>query len=645
MVLDVIIPLALPFDHLSYTYHAKASIGARVIVPLGLERVVVGVVRGVRAKTDSPDDRRLKPIVDLLDIVPLFNEQQLRLIEFLAQYYMCYPGIVLRSLIPSAMFLPNDNPSCVLRRKKPTKKRAKEKEIAQELAIEYEKIPEAETLALTKSVTLLRTASTEDIARAIAPFIGKKSVLILAPTQTKASAVAAIVGRYTDVTLFHPGITIKKRAAIFVDLATAPLARVVVGTRSAIGLALGEIGLVVVVDEHSHAYKSLRTPRFSARDAALMLASLHGAKTLLTSEVPSVESYFNATTIDQWQMINRIESPEQPLRHITLEHGKDLISKYLQRRMGEELALGRQVVIFQNRRGWASSMVCSACGYTPTCPACNCSLTLHKSFGAFECHYCGHRQSAVELCPECGARELQPRGRGTERLEEQITEMFPTARVERLDSDAAARYNEIVEQFSLKEADIVVGTQMIIESLDFTNVGIVAVANADNMLSAGDFRASELSYRLLNQLANRAQAAGAELIVQSSSHNNPTIESAMSADGDEFYRRELPQRMASHYPPYSRLVRFELRSADRTDLFVASQHVERALRAKFSDSLSPMFQPSVERQSGEHIVHLLLKLERRLSLAAAKKQIKDALNSVSAQHKKQVTIDIIVDPL
>lgn len=632
MILDIITPFSIPVQHLSYTYEGRAQIGARVVVPLGKTKRVVGIVVAIREQATTPE--KLREIITLLDTNVIITPQTVELYKFIANYYLCLPGDVLRSLVPVTIMRENFEPKSRL-----MKTRFKKS------APTYLHWPE-KTIHLTKTTTLLQTSISENLPQIIASLCDQKgSVLILTPTHFQAQKIAEHLSKYAKIDLYHPKVLIKKRAEVFINSSMFDTSRIVVGTRSAVGLPFNNLSLIIVVDEHSYAYKNGRKPRFSARDAALVLASAHGAQTLLISQAPSVESYFNASTLDGWELIDQRQETERKLKSIALEHGKDLISKYLQRKISETLTNGKQVVIFQNRRGWSSMIVCGSCGYTPTCPSCDCSLTLHKADGLLRCHSCGHAESQTDLCPRCKHGQMQAHGRGTERLEQQISEMYPSAAVVRLDSDNARQYDELTELFATQKADIIVGTQLLIDNLDFTNVALIAIANADNLLSASDFRASEQAYRLIYILAERARQLGAELIVQTSSHNNSTIESALDRKPEVFYQRELAEREQMQYPPFSRLVEIDMRAVDRAQLFLAAQGMERILRTKFSAELSPLFQPPIERQSGKHIVKLLLKIDRSKSLAIAKYQLGELTRAIVKRYAKSVEVEFIVDPL
>lgn len=634
MVLNVIFPLSLPMEHLSYICRDEVEIGARVVVPRGKTKTAVGIVA---SKREQAEGETLREVIRVLDVEPLVDDRWLKMVEFVALYYMCKVGDVIKTFVPSHILSEEFTPSSRLFKNRHKK--------AHPI---YKERPES-VIELDKATTLLHQehwgnfAEQDLVARNIVALNECGTTLVLVPNEYSARELATQIEPYAPLTLYHTKLTPKRRAEIFVETATLTEDRIVVGTRSAIGLPWKNLKLIIVVNEHSFAYKSPRTPRYNARDTALMVGATHGAKILLVSPSPSVESYFNANTLPLWEYIAPEESRVK-LRHMVLEHGAEFLSKYFKRRAEQEIARGRQVVVFQNRRG-AGVVVCPTCKDSPMCPNCNCALTLHTDKGLLKCHYCGHSHQFNVRCQSCGHDTYRTQGRGTQRIEEQLKELFPTARTSRLDSDSSSRYDEITREFSGRGLDIIVGTQMIIDSLDFSGVGLVAVANADNMLSVNDFRASEQAYRLLRSLSIICREIDAELIVQTSSHANKLIGQANGSDAQIFYQEELKARKGSLYPPFSRLIEIEMRCPESGHLFKVASEIENILRPIFGSSLSPLFQPTIERQEGNHVAKMLLKIDRQKSSATAKERIRRATDKIVRREERKVEINFIVDPL
>ncbi|MDE6500088.1 MAG: primosomal protein N', partial [Rikenella sp.] len=328
---------------------------------------------------------------------------------------------------------------------------------------------------------------------------GNQTLLLLPDTVMTTQVTNALQAAFGPRCLFyHSRLTDRARSAAYRRMVEEPESvGLVVGTRSALFLPFRRLGLVVVDNEHDPNYRqSDRAPRYHARDTALMLAHLHGARTLLASPTPSMESWLNATTEGAKYGFLSLPPCGTTRAEVTvLERGKGLISKYLQRRIDETLRAGRQVVLFQNRRGFAPYVECAGCGATPTCPHCNVTLTYHKESSALTCHYCGWSQPYTSTCPACGMQTLTPRGIGTERIEEEAAELFPTARIARMDTDTtrgAGALGRLLTELAEGETGILVGTRMVVRTAQAgEHIGLVGVINADNLLAHPDFRAAE----------------------------------------------------------------------------------------------------------------------------------------------------------
>lgn len=626
VILDVMLARGFSFTHLSYIYKGSGLpvVGARVEVPLGATRSAVGLICGVRAPL--PDDpTTLKPAIELWDRVPLFPPQTIELFRFLSAYYMAPLGDVLRALVPIALWKAEFAPKEVLRRNRFTKK-----------APTYLEAPEL-NYSLDRSVVLVHgVLAFEQRIELVASLHaqGGGQTLVLVPSEGEARAWTNALKGYAPTACFHAELSVASRSELWVRLATAPKAdrRIIVATRAGVALPFTNLKKVVVWDEPSYRYKSGTSPRYSARDAALVLAAKHGAQTVLVSDTPSVETYFNARSNDSWQYV-ALPSDDRPLRWIAPEHGRDLQSKYLMRRIGEALGADRRAVVFQNRRGWSSAWVCRSCGGAVECPWCRTPATLHKGSHTMRCRTCGYRFDEPEACPECGAiGTFQAQGYGTERIADGLLAQFPDISVARIDSDTD----------QVPEAPIVVGTQKLLdEGVDWTGVGVVGVANADNLEVGSDFRSAEEAFRILARLAARARTVDAELVLQTRHHDRPLFRQA-TQDHEEFYRAELLHRKSALYPPFSRLIEFEFRGESLPLMTESASALEARLRQVFADRLSPLFQPQNEVQLGQYVIKLLLKIERGRSSDQAKARIAAILQKTKLP--KGITLAVVVDP-
>jgi primosomal protein N' (replication factor Y) (superfamily II helicase) len=436
---------------------------------------------------------------------------------------------------------------------------------------------------------------------------------------------------------------------------------VVLGVRSSIFLPFQHLGLIIVDEEHEGSYKQQEpAPRYHARNAALMLASLHGAKTLLGTATPSLETYRNAQAgkyglVELFARHFDMEMPEivavntKELKRKKIM--KSLFSPFLLIKIEEALSVGDQVILFQNRRGYAPILECPVCGYIPKCERCDVSLTLHKYHNKLTCHYCGFEREIPQKCPSCGAEGLITHGFGTEQIEEEVRSLFPTVRVARMDTDTTRTrrsYEQIIHAFEEKKIDILIGTQMVSKGLDFERVHVVGILNADQMLNFPDFRAHERSFQLMSQVSGRAGRQGKRglVIVQTSDPEHPVIKDVIENDFGAFFRREMVLREAFSYPPFTRLIQIRFKHRDAVIVRRAAMHYAACVKPYFKDRLLGPDQPSVARINNFYYQQLLLKTEIQASSAKVREVLlwaQDELKQNLAFRPVQVSFD--VDPL
>ncbi len=458
---------------------------------------------------------------------------------------------------------------------------------------------------------------------------------------------------------YHSKLTPRRRAAIFMQ-ATGGGAKIYIGTRTAVFLPLRNLGLVIVDEEHDTTFKQdSPAPRFHARDCALMLSSLHGAHTVLGSATPSLESWYNATT-GKYGLVPLTERyGGVPMPHVMLsdtlraakrgERDAHFNKLFLDKLAGT-LSAGGQAIVFQNRRGFSPYVECGSCAWTARCPDCNVTLTLHKSDNRLRCHYCGYHTTPPRLCPSCKQGELLPRGYGTEKVGEELARIFPEAHIARLDSDTTASpaaTRRIIEAFERGRTDILVGTQMVTKGFDFAGVRLVGAVNADNLLNYPDFRASERAFQMLTQAAGRAGRRDdqGEVVVQSTQPQHPVLQQVAAGDYAAMARTQLAERRAFTYPPYCRLISVTLKHKDKPLVDAAAASLASALRPVFGSRVLGPEPPAVDRVQNEHILVIMLKIERGKSFARAKTLLAghlDALRNDPAY--KKITLTVNVDP-
>ena len=437
---------------------------------------------------------------------------------------------------------------------------------------------------------------------------------------------------------------------------------VILGARSAVFLPLSRLGLVIVDEEHETSFKQQDpAPRYHARSAAIMLARMYdGAKVLLGTATPSMESYNNALTGKYGYVSLTTRYKDVALPDIHVVDIKDLYRRKMMRgpfspelldAMRAALKQHKQVILFQNRRGFAPMVECKVCGWVPKCKNCDVSLTYHRSMNVLTCHYCGYTYAVPHQCPNCESTELLGRGYGTEKIEDRVRELFPDARIARMDLDttrSAGAYQRIIGDFSSGRTDILIGTQMISKGLDFSGVTVVGILNADTMLNYPDFRAYEHAYMMLTQVSGRAGRRGERglVILQTKSPDLPVIQQVVSGDFKTFASDLMEERRMFHYPPFYHLVYVYLRY--RNEPVVESAAIEMAsrLRQQFGERVLGPDKPAVARVKTESIRKIVVKLELGIDLALARRCM-SAARTALLQDKRYAAMSVFfdVDPL
>jgi len=437
--------------------------------------------------------------------------------------------------------------------------------------------------------------------------------------------------------------------------------QIILGARSALFLPFNHLGLVIVDEEHDSSYKQYQpAPRYLARDAAIVLAGMHGAKILLGSATPSVESYYNAS-IGKYGMVSLseryggMEMPEILVADLRMETRrrtmKSHFSSMLIQHIEEALKNKEQVILFQNRRGFSLRIECEACGWMPKCKNCDVTLIYHKYNNQLKCHYCGYSIPVPSRCSECGHTGLIMRGFGTEKVEDELGLIFPKANIVRMDLDTTrtkSSYQKIITDFENRKIDILVGTQMVTKGLDFDNVSIVGILNADNLISYPDFRSFERSFQLMAQVSGRAgrKFKRGKVIIQSYRPEHEVIRYVMANRYDLMVKNQLAERRKFKYPPYYRLVEIQLQHRDENMVNSAAEEFANQLKKLLGRRvIGPEF-PIVSRIKGLYLKNILIKFERAPQMRELKQQLKEAIDLFNAESKfKAVRIVVDVDPV
>lgn len=756
MFVDVILPL--PLDGV-FTYSVPASMegqvqrGFRVLVPLGRNKTYVGVISDIHDK--APEGYQTKDILQVLDVSPILLDSQLKLWQWIADYYMSPLGEVYKAALPSGLkaedgFRPKTELYIRLTDKFKNEQalhvalnmlqRAGKQltafvdylalshwdtlsgQTCQEPVVEITRDelinsshaslqtlnalvkrglletyelevgrlnhggdPHLENIKplssvqqdaynqiqfsfLKKNVTLLHgvtsSGKTEIYIHLIRQALEqKKQVLYLLP---EIALTVQIMQRLQHVFgnrlgIYHSKYSDAERVEIWQKQLSRHPYDVILGARSAVLLPFQNLGLVIIDEEHETSYKQQDpAPRYHARSAAIVLAQMFGAKTLLGTATPSLESYYNAKTgkyglVTLQERYKGIELPEiqivdiQDLQRRKMMNG--LFSPLLLAKTREALERGEQVILFQNRRGYAPMIECKQCGWVPHCQHCDVSLTFHRNFNQLTCHYCGFTYQVPTECPACGCKELRTKGYGTEKIEAEVQDIFPEARIARMDLDTTRSrqaYERIISDFSAGRTNILIGTQMVSKGLDFDKVSVVGILNADSMLNYPDFRAYEHAFMMMAQVSGRAGRKGKRglVILQTKSPGLPILDQVVRNDYPAFYQSLIAERQQFHYPPYYRLVYVYLKH--RQDALVESASIEMSsrLRQWFGVRVLGPDKPAVAKVKSLSIRKLVLKCEFGLNMADVRKYLALAQQQM-LQDKRYSTLQIYfdVDPL
>ena len=746
---QVVLPLAQPMYTFSVDEALGVGIGDAVVVQFGSSRYYTGIVWSI--STQRPEYPRIKPILKRLYSTPLVTAEAQRLWEWIAEYYMCTIGEVMRVALPalakpSATTLseldersiepPTETfvalaeelrteealATYVAKHGRKAPRRTETMDRIAALAVErrsadgfvprrlvdaeavhiadlkrrglielreatieatHDKddfllptLSEAQQRALdaideghrNNKVALLHgvtgSGKTEIYVHLIARTLAEgRDVLVLVPEIVITSQLVERLERIFEgrTTTYHSRLTPLRRGETFLRLASSAGGELIVGVRSAIFLPMKRPGLIVVDEEHDANYKQTDpTPRYNARDMAVVMGRIYGAKVVLGSATPSLESLYNATTgkyayIELTERWGEAVLPEviisDTIRAVKRNERKTHFNLELLQNIHRSLSAGEQAILFQNRRGYAPYIQCRTCGYSPRCPHCNVTLTRHKATDRMECHYCGYNMPAPKMCPNCEVQDMALMGFGTEKVAEEISRLMPEARIERLDGDTSTSeraFKRIVTRFDSGEADILVGTQILTKGFDFGGVTTVGILNADNLLTMPDFRASERAFQLMMQVAGRAGRRNdrGRVVIQTSQPKHPVIRFVASGDYHAMANSELAERKAFGYPPYSHLIRLLMRHEEYNLLHHAAHALATVMRKKFGARVMGPVSAALEMLRGEHRAEILLKIESGASMQRARTLLREAIATVEGDPQyKTVKISVDVDAL
>jgi primosomal protein N' (replication factor Y) len=519
-----------------------------------------------------------------------------------------------------------------------------------------------------KDVVLLHgvtsSGKTQIYIRLIEQMIAQgKQVLYLLPEIALTTHIIERLRQYfgASIGVYHSRFNDNERVEVWQKVLNNEY-KVVLGARSSVFLPFADLGMIIVDEEHETSYKQFDpAPRYNARDAAIFLANMHQGKVLLGSATPSFESYFNARThkygfAELTERYGGVQLPTIEVVSIAEETKKKTIQSHftsvLMADIQTALANKEQVILFQNRRGYAPVLLCKICAYTPKCINCDVSLTYHKHSGKLHCHYCGYKEDTPSICPACGSTHLEYRGFGTEKIEDELSIILPEARITRMDLDTTRSKNSlqnILNDLEEKKIDILVGTQMVAKGLDFADVTVIGIINADSLLKYPDYRANERSYQMLAQVSGRAGRRGKQgkVVIQTYDPSHRVIKQVIENNYNDLYFTEMEERKAFHYPPFYRIINLDIKHKNPEILHNQATYLGNQLRKHFGDErvIGPQV-PLVSRIRNYYIQSIMLKFEKDgVSINKVKATIREVITQFqTTKLSKGSVVQPDVDP-
>lgn len=458
--------------------------------------------------------------------------------------------------------------------------------------------------------------------------------------------------------IYHSKFSDNERVDIWKKLLTTSDPCVIIGVRSSVFLPYSKLGLVIVDEEHDSSYKQQDpAPRYNGRDTAILLAHMHGAKTVLGSATPAIDTYYKALNgryglVELSTRYGDINMPQVQLIDLKKAWKKHemngMFSQELIDESSKALKENEQVILFQNRRGYAPMVRCKQCAWIPTCVNCDVSLTYHRRVETLTCHYCGHTITLPTVCPACGSPSIEVVGYGTERIEDEIDKVFPGEKISRMDLDTTrnkSSYDRIINEFSHHKTNILVGTQMVTKGLDFDAVSIVGILNADTMIHFPDFRSSERAFNMMEQVAGRAGRAHKQgkVLVQTSDPNHPVIERVVKHDYKGFYNQEIVEREKFGYPPFTKIINIYLKHKQDDVVLEMSLRYSNMLRKVFGQRVLGPEAPPVARVQTMYIRQIVLKMELTASMVKVKKILRDIYEQLLAADSRMRSTRLYFD--
>ncbi len=693
--IQVILPLRLEWEpYYSLPEGVRVEVGDRVRV-LFARKEYVGAVSALGV-TPRTDENRILPILAVEEGLPRVLPEEIQFWRAVSDYYLCSMGEVYKAAYPALKTGQEEVEARIkerlearLERLKEKAEKARREDTRERYKAEIETIeallrgdapvsvpapvtlsPAQEIAAQTarkafadgKTVLLhgvTGSGKTEIYLKLAQETLEQgRSVLFLVPEIALSRQLEdRIATVFPDVLVFHSGVSAARRSQVASSV-RKPGQYLVLGTRSALFLPHHNLGLIIVDEEHDTSYKQdAPAPRYNARESAIMLGVIQKAQVVLGSATPSLESLYNAekgrfVKVDLKERFHSGDEAEIRIIDTVAERRKrgmtGSFSRKLLHEITDTLDGGGQVLVLRARRSYAPSVQCTECGKIPKCPHCHVPMSLHRGPDRLVCHYCGHTEPYTGICPSCRG-ELQPLGAGTQKVEEELTNLFPERRIARLDGDTPDTEEAgIIRDFAAGDIDILVGTQIITKGFDFDGLSLVAVLQADSLVGQQDFRADERAFQLLEQFRGRSGRRGTpgRIVIQTREPEHPVYARLQGSDDADL----LTERKLFGYPPYTRLIHITLKDSNEKRLDYLSKELRNALLAAFADADTPPavigpYAPAVDRIAGESIRQLRVMLARNKALTALKRTLAQAVSTFGKERKYAAHVAVDVDPV
>jgi primosomal protein N' (replication factor Y) len=646
--------------HYKIPQNLEVQIGSQVLIPFG-RRMDIGYVVGL---IEESSIKGIKEIIKVTSESPLFTEEQVKLARWMSHYYYSFFVTALRCVMAPGRRTSNFKPPAFVKTSagrqtskqvpnnkskilniKPAPKPTEEQQKAFDLIVSAVDQRRSEKFLL---YGITGSGKTEVYLQAIAHILeqGKSAIVLVPEIGLTPQLVQRFRERFQDhIAVLHSHMTLKQRTSEWERIASGE-ARIALGTRSAIFAPVKNLGLIVIDEEYEITYKQEKSPRYHVREVAFYLSKIHQAAVIMGSATPSIETYYHADTGAYKKLVltRRIDNrPLPPVEVVDMREEKDhVLSEKLRDELRETLSREEQAILFINRRGYFTFIMCRECGFTIECPKCSVSLTYHSGDRKLRCNRCGYSSEAPIICPRCQSSSIKYFGTGTQRIEKEVAEVFPAARILRYDRDTVSQrgsHEVFFSAFAEGKANVLIGTQMVTKGLDVPNVTLVGVVSADTALHLPDFRSAEHTFQLLTQVAGRAgrHHLPGKVFIQTHTPEHYAIQAAAKHDYESFYRQEIENRKELNYPPFSKLISLLVAGQEESKVIKISEDIEKFLKRRIPDEVLGPAPAIIPKLRGHFRYRILLKGQ---NLGKMRRAVAETLSKVVVPFEIKVAVDV-----